>query len=77
MQLPLTSTPGLSAGVLMGTILGVTALLPHNYTTAVMSGNGIAGIIIGGLRILTKAAVERSPAGTPEFLHGIPSSVYF
>jgi hypothetical protein len=42
-------------------VLGLASLLPPKYITAVMSGNGVAGILAGLLRIITKLAL---PNGT-------------
>lgn len=49
---------GCAAAMLFGTILGLGALFPPQFTGAIMAGNGIAGIIAGGLRIITKAALS-------------------
>jgi hypothetical protein len=54
---------GCATAMLFGTILGLASIFPPTYITAVMSGNGVAGIIAGGLRCITKGALPngRSP----------------
>jgi Nucleoside transporter len=47
---------GVMASMLFGTVLGLSAIFPGQYTGAVMSGNGVAGIIVGLTRIFTKLA---------------------
>eukprot|EP01089_Gocevia_fonbrunei_P002252 TRINITY_DN1223_c0_g1_i5.p1 TRINITY_DN1223_c0_g1~~TRINITY_DN1223_c0_g1_i5.p1 ORF type:complete len:287 (+),score=22.01 TRINITY_DN1223_c0_g1_i5:341-1201(+) len=43
--------------MLFGTVLGLAALFPLQYTGAVMSGAGVAGVVVGILRIITKLAL--------------------
>ncbi|KAL6046313.1 Equilibrative nucleoside transporter 1 [Balamuthia mandrillaris] len=47
---------GCAQAVLFGGVLGLASLFPPTYVGAVMSGNGVAGIGVGLLRIITKAA---------------------
>lgn len=37
--------------------MGLVAMLPGEYTTAVMSGQGVAGIIAGGVQIILLIAM--------------------
>jgi len=48
---------GCATAMLFGTVLGLASIFPPTYITAVMSGNGVAGIIAGGLRCITKASL--------------------
>ncbi|ELR21496.1 Solute carrier family 29 (nucleoside transporters), member 1, putative [Acanthamoeba castellanii str. Neff] len=48
---------GCATAMLFGTILGLASMFPPTYITAVMSGNGVAGIIAGGLRCITKGSL--------------------
>jgi equilibrative nucleoside transporter 1/2/3 len=48
---------GCATAMLFGTILGLASIFPPTYITAVMSGNGVAGIIAGGLRCITKGSL--------------------
>ena len=43
--------------MLFGTVLGMGALFPQQFTGGIMVGNGIAGVLAGGLRIITKASM--------------------
>lgn len=43
--------PGFATAVFGGASMGLVAMLPGEYTTAVMSGQGVAGIIAGGIQI--------------------------
>jgi equilibrative nucleoside transporter 1/2/3 len=63
-MLALTFFSGCFSALLFGAILSFTALFPPNYTTAVMSGNGIAGIIAGLLRVITLAALPDTDSGS-------------
>lgn len=53
-----TFLSGCCSALLFGAILSFTAIFPPHYTTAVMSGNGVAGIIAGLLRVITLASVK-------------------
>lgn len=55
--------------------MGLTALFPPEYTGAFMSGNGVAGIVVGLLRIITKASLPNTTEGM--FRLYIGSFVYF
>lgn len=50
----MASVCGLCAALLIGTLFGFAAMFPPHYMTAVMSGNGVAGIIIFALKASTK-----------------------
>eukprot|EP01104_Vermistella_antarctica_P011586 TRINITY_DN3251_c0_g1_i1.p1 TRINITY_DN3251_c0_g1~~TRINITY_DN3251_c0_g1_i1.p1 ORF type:complete len:492 (-),score=87.75 TRINITY_DN3251_c0_g1_i1:80-1516(-) len=54
LSLAIVGVLGVATAVLFGSVLGYAALFPPKYTTAVMTGNGVAGVIAGALRILTK-----------------------
>jgi len=43
---------GLATATLVGTGFGIVASLPPTYTTALMTGQGLAGILVGGLKLL-------------------------
>ncbi len=45
--------------------MGLASLFPPTYITAIMSGNGVAGIIAGGLRLITKVAMPNGINGLP------------
>ncbi|KYQ93369.1 equilibrative nucleoside transporter (ENT) family protein [Tieghemostelium lacteum] len=53
---------GCLASLLFGSVLGLVALFPGEYTGAVMSGNGVAGVIASLLRIITKVSYSDSPS---------------
>ena len=63
---------GCFASMLFGTVLGMASVFPMTMITAVMSGNGIAGVLVGLLRIVTKLAF-------PNTIDGLRNSsiVYF
>lgn len=63
---------GFCSAIVIGTLFGYVALFPSNYTTAVMSGNGVAGIIIFVLKSLLKVSFGPDPPG-PRYT----SIVYF
>lgn len=54
---------GCFASMLFGTVLGLVAFFPSEYTAAVMSGNGVAGILVGLIRIFTKLAFSDTEEG--------------
>jgi len=54
---------GCATAVLFGSVLGMSALFPPSYTGAVMSGNGIAGLVSIFLRIITKVSLPNSTRG--------------
>jgi len=61
-----TFLSGSIASLLFGSVLGLVGLFPMEYTGAVMSGNGVAGIIASLLRIITKVSVPDNDAGVKE-----------
>lgn len=55
---------GFANGTLFGALFGLAAMFPPEYTTALMSGNGLAGVIIFALRSITKVSYEgKDPNG--------------
>ncbi|EGC30817.1 hypothetical protein DICPUDRAFT_99412 [Dictyostelium purpureum] len=58
-----TLLAGCSVSLLFGTVMGLVALFPGDYTGAVMSGNGVAGIIASVFSIITTASVSNTPEG--------------
>jgi equilibrative nucleoside transporter 1/2/3 len=54
---------GCFSALLFGAILSFTSKFAAHYTTAVMSGNGIAGIIAGLLRVVTKISLPATAEG--------------
>ncbi|KAF2070178.1 hypothetical protein CYY_008505 [Polysphondylium violaceum] len=61
-----TFLSGSIASLLFGSVLGLVGLFPMEYTGAVMSGNGVAGIIASLLRIITKVSVPDNSSGAKE-----------
>ena len=66
------SITGTSTGILFAATFGMAALFPGRYTQSLMSGIGVAGIIVAAIRILTKLAL---PANTEGLI--ISSLIYF
>ncbi|KAJ6252715.1 equilibrative nucleoside transporter 1 [Anaeramoeba flamelloides] len=54
---------GFSTGICQGGIFGFAAIFEPKYTTAVMSGQGFAGVIVSFLRVITKGATEQTTRG--------------
>mmetsp|Transcript_14691 Transcript_14691/g.46099 ORF Transcript_14691/g.46099 Transcript_14691/m.46099 type:complete len:526 (-) Transcript_14691:133-1710(-) len=54
---------GIATSAQFGAILGLSSLFPSDFTTAVMAGNGIAGLLVAGLRALTKVAYSADVPG--------------
>eukprot|EP01105_Mastigella_eilhardi_P005377 TRINITY_DN17110_c0_g1_i1.p1 TRINITY_DN17110_c0_g1~~TRINITY_DN17110_c0_g1_i1.p1 ORF type:complete len:490 (-),score=147.55 TRINITY_DN17110_c0_g1_i1:35-1480(-) len=48
---------GVCSAMLFGTITALGALIPGSNITAAMVGNGIGGLLVAGLRIVTKATL--------------------
>eukprot|EP01133_Synstelium_polycarpum_P009726 gene9726-11356_t len=63
MSLVLTFFSGCLSSLLFGSLLGLVALFPSEYTGAVMAGNGVAGVIASLLRIITKVSVPDTNQG--------------
>jgi hypothetical protein len=57
---------GMATAIVGAAIGGYVAMLPPNYFGALMTGQGIAGIIVAALRATTKAAVETGNPVTKE-----------
>jgi len=49
---------GIGTSMLYGCLFAFFAPMDRLYTQALMSGMGVAGLIVGGLRIITKASVD-------------------
>ncbi|KAJ6227207.1 equilibrative nucleoside transporter 1 [Anaeramoeba flamelloides] len=54
---------GLSTGICQGGVFGFAAIFEPKYTTAIMSGQGFAGIIVSFLRVITKGATHQTTKG--------------
>jgi uncharacterized membrane protein YgcG len=54
---------GLVTGVIFPTITSLAALFPARYMTAAMSGVGFGGVIVGLIRIATRASLPTDPPG--------------
>ncbi|KAF0977501.1 hypothetical protein FDP41_003493 [Naegleria fowleri] len=67
----------LSTAVLQGNIFGMAGALPPNYITAVMSGNGVAGVACSFLRIVTKLTIEQNRKHVPLLIMTTSAAVYF
>jgi len=50
---------GFLTASVQGGVFGFAGVMPGKYMTAVMSGNGVAGLSLSILRMITKVAVER------------------
>jgi len=48
---------GCAIAMLFGTVLGLASLFPPQMIGGIMMGNGIAGILAGGLRMITKVSM--------------------
>jgi len=55
---------GIASALLFGTVLSFVAMLPSDYTTAVMSGNGVGAVVVAILRIITKGIFTGSDGET-------------
>lgn len=58
-----TFITGIASSILFGTIFGLAALFPPKYSTAIMSGNGVAGVLSSLLRIITKVSEPDNEKG--------------
>jgi equilibrative nucleoside transporter len=63
---------GVATAILFGSVLGLSAFFPQRYTTAVMSGNGVAGLGAAFLRIVTKVSLPQTTKGLET-----SSTIYF
>ncbi|EGG23198.1 equilibrative nucleoside transporter family protein [Cavenderia fasciculata] len=68
-SLILTFLSGSISSLLFGTVMGLTALFPFEYTGAVMSGCGVAGIIASVLRIITYVSMPASALTASSYLY--------
>jgi MFS family permease len=55
---------GMSTAVGFNCVMGLASQFPGRYVAAVMLGQGVAGIIVGAIRIVTKAGYGDSDEGT-------------
>ncbi|KAG2386256.1 hypothetical protein C9374_002702 [Naegleria lovaniensis] len=67
----------LCTAVLQGNIFGMSGMLPSSYITAVMSGNGVAGVACSFLRIVTKLTIEQNRKHVPILIMTTSAAVYF
>ena len=67
----------LCTSLMQGGIFGMAGILPANYTQAVMSGNGIAGVACSALRIITKLTIEQNRKHVPLLIMTTSAAVYF
>jgi solute carrier family 29 (equilibrative nucleoside transporter), member 1/2/3 len=49
---------GATDALVQGALYGFSALFPHEYTSSVQTGTGIAGTVVVGLRMITKASFD-------------------
>eukprot|EP01112_Ceratiomyxa_fruticulosa_P013868 TRINITY_DN392_c0_g1_i2.p1 TRINITY_DN392_c0_g1~~TRINITY_DN392_c0_g1_i2.p1 ORF type:complete len:416 (+),score=65.13 TRINITY_DN392_c0_g1_i2:185-1432(+) len=54
---------GSASAVLFGSVVGLASIFPEGYTTAFMSGNGVAGIAAFILRVVTKVSMPNTEKG--------------
>lgn len=53
---------GFTTAVLMGTGFGLIAPLPPTYTTALMTGQGVGGVMVGGFQLLMDSVIFANPS---------------
>jgi len=70
--LVLVFVTGGAGAILSGGVMGLAAIFPPKYIGAVMSGNGVAGIISILIRIITKVSLK----GTPRD-NALSADIYF
>ncbi|PRP89514.1 equilibrative nucleoside transporter [Planoprotostelium fungivorum] len=70
--LALVFVTGFISAILFSSVVGLASLFPPQYVGAVMTGNGIAGIVTAGLRIITKVSLS-----TTENSMEISGGIYF
>jgi solute carrier family 29 (equilibrative nucleoside transporter), member 1/2/3 len=61
--LALVFVAGMSTAVGFNCIVGLASQFPPEYVGAVMLGQGVAGVAVGAIRIVTKASFGESPGG--------------
>eukprot|EP01132_Coremiostelium_polycephalum_P004757 gene4757-5936_t len=64
-----TFLSGCLSSLLFGSVLGLVALFPLDYTGSVMSGCGVAGVIASVLRIITKVSMPADALQKSCFLY--------
>lgn len=57
---------GIVGALLSGGLFSLGAMLPSQYTGALMNGQGLAGLIVSGAAVLTTAATERTDSCTDD-----------
>jgi equilibrative nucleoside transporter 1/2/3 len=67
--LAFASVTGLATAIVFGTTMSVAAQLPPQYTTAVMSGQGISGVLAGGIRILILVTLPSVSSTDPNYYY--------
>jgi len=65
---------GVCAGVLQSSLVGFSSLFPKVFNQALMTGQGVAGILAGILRISTKAAMPDKQRESAILYFGIASA---
>ncbi len=65
---------GVCAGVLQSSLVGFSSLFPKVFNQALMTGQGVAGILAGILRISTKAAMPNAKRESAILYFGIASA---
>jgi equilibrative nucleoside transporter 1/2/3 len=65
-----------AASVLQGSLIGFAGIFPPHYMTAMMSGNGAAGLIVALLRVITKLTLEKEQPSPIKTLT-LSASIYF
>ncbi|KAH3757912.1 equilibrative nucleoside transporter [Pelomyxa schiedti] len=63
---------GVATGILFPTVTALGAMFPGNNITAIMVGNGIAGVLVCAIRIITKATTTGQTNS-----YAISGSLYF
>jgi len=63
---------GVTSSMFISASIGLGSQLPAEYVTAVMSGQGIAGIIAGAVRVITKKSLPDTVSGM-----NIATLIYF
>ncbi len=61
--LALVFLSGMSTAVGFNCIVGLASQFPPEYVGAVMLGQGVAGVVVGAIRIITKASFGETPSG--------------
>ncbi|CAM6129109.1 unnamed protein product [Calypogeia fissa] len=54
---------GIADALVQGSLIGSAGQLPSRYMQALVSGTAASGVLVSGLRIVTKAALPQTPRG--------------